>query len=354
VRQLSSHLRERGHQTLIVAPGRHHPEEAEVRIVGRPVRIPYQGTVAPISFSPGSFRRVGEALRSFRPDVVHAHEPLTPSASMLATWRARVPVVATFHAHAERSGLLTAAAPALRPLWRRLRVRIAVSEAAASFVEARFGNGVRIIPNGCDVELFAKAEPAVDLPPGRRLLWVGRLDPQKGFGVAVRAFAELAAELSDLVFVVAGDGRDRGAVGSLPPRVRGRVVMLGAVPHDQLPAYHAAADAFVAPALGQESFGIVLVEAMAAGLPVVASDIPGYREVIRSDVEGLLVRPNDALALASALRRVLTDRELADRLGHAGRARAELFRWPVVVEQIESAYGDALGWPAGLLPANRG
>jgi phosphatidylinositol alpha-mannosyltransferase len=130
--------------------------------------------------------------------------------------------------------------------------------------------------------------------------------------------------------------------------------MLGAVPHDQLPAYHAAADAFVAPALGQESFGIVLVEAMAAGLPVVASDIPGYREVIRSDVEGLLVRPNDAPALTSALRRVLTDPELADRLGHAGRARAELFRWPVVVEQIESAYGDALGWPAGLLPANRG
>jgi phosphatidylinositol alpha-mannosyltransferase len=345
VRQLSGHLRERGHETLIVAPGRERSAEAGVRVVGRPVRIPYQGTVAPISFAPGSFRRVGEALRSFRPDVVHAHEPLTPSVSMFATWRARVPVVGTFHAYAERSGLLTAAAPALRPLWRRLRVRIAVSEAAARFVGSRFGDGVRIIPNGCDVELFAKAEPAEDLPPGRRLLWVGRLDPQKGFEVAVLAFAELAAEIPDLVFVVAGDGRDRGAVASLAPGVRGRVVMLGTVPHDHLPGYHAAAEAFVAPALGQESFGIVLVEAMAAGLPIVATDIPGYREVVRPDVEGLLVPPNDSGALAAALRRVLADRELADRLGHAGRARAELFRWPVVVEQIESAYRDALGQP---------
>jgi phosphatidylinositol alpha-mannosyltransferase len=345
VRQLSSHLRERGHETLIVAPGREPSAEPGVRIVGKPVRVPYQGTVAPISFSPGSFRRVGEALRSFRPEVVHAHEPLTPSAAMFATFRARVPVVATFHAHAERSGLLTATAPALRPLWRRLRVRIAVSEAAARFVQNRFGDGLRIIPNGCDTELFAGAEPAEDLPPGRRVLWVGRLDPQKGFGVAVRAFAELAAEVPDVVFVVAGDGRDRNAVASVAPDVRARVVMLGTVPHDHLPRYHAAADAFVAPALGQESFGVVLVEAMAAGLPIVATDISGYREVVRPDVEGLLVPTDDPPAVAAALRRVLTDRELADRLGHAGRARAELFRWPVVVEQIESAYRDALGPP---------
>jgi phosphatidyl-myo-inositol alpha-mannosyltransferase len=343
VRQLAQHLRERGHEALILAPGDEGAPEAGVRIVGPPLRIPYQGTVAPISFSPRSWTRVGEALRSFLPDIVHAHEPLAPSASMFATLMARVPVVATFHAHAERSRLLTVAAPALRTVWRRLRVRIAVSEAAAGFVESRFGHGVRIVPNGCDVDLFAKAEPAEDLPPGRRALWVGRLDPQKGFGVALRAFAVLAAEIPDLVFVVAGDGRDRGLVTSLPPDSRSRVVMLGAVPHERLPRYHAAADAFVAPALGQESFGMVLVEAMAAGLPVVASDIAGYREVIRSDVVGLLVPPNDASALASALRRVLTDGQLAARLAQAGRARAERYRWPVVVDEIESAYREALG-----------
>jgi phosphatidyl-myo-inositol alpha-mannosyltransferase len=351
VRQLSHHLRERGHETLVLAPGASSAEEADVRIVGRPVRIPYQGTVAPILFSAASYRLVGAALRSFGPDVVHAHEPLTPSTSMFATLRAHAPVVATFHAHAERSRLLSAAAPVLRPVWRRLRVRIAVSEAAAGFVEARFGDGVRIVPNGCDVDLFAKAESAGDLPPGRRLLWVGRLDPQKGFGVAVQAFGRLAADFADLVFVVAGDGRDRGAVDGLAPDVRSRVVMLGNVPHERLPRYHASADVFVAPALGQESFGIVLVEAMAAGLPIVASDIPGYREVVRAGVEGLLVPPGDPSALAVGLRRLLTDATLSQALGAAGRKRAERFRWPVVIEQIESAYHDArAGGPFGEEP----
>jgi phosphatidylinositol alpha-mannosyltransferase len=347
VRQLAEHLRSRGHQVVILAPGRSEPHDPGVRIAGAPVRVPYQGTVAPIAFSPASFRRVGEVLRSFGPDVVHAHEPLVPSVAMFAALRAKVPVVATFHAHAERSALLSAAAPVLRPVWRRLRVRMAVSEAAAGFVEARFGDGVRIVPNGCDVELFAGASPAAGLPQGRRLLWVGRLDRQKGFPVAVQAFAQLAEELPDLVLMVAGDGRDRRAADDLPPAVRARVAMLGRVEHGRLPGYHAAADAFVAPALGQESFGIVLVEAMAAGLPVVASDIPGYREVIRAGVDGLLVPPNDPEALAAALSRVLTETSLAERLRRSGRERAGRYDWEVVVEEVEQAYRDAIDARSG-------
>jgi phosphatidyl-myo-inositol alpha-mannosyltransferase len=342
VRQLSEHLVERGHETLILAPGRVSPEDRTVRIVSRPIRVPYQGTVAPISPSPFSLRRVGEVLRPFRPDVVHAHEPLIPSTSLFAVLGARGPVVGTFHAHAERSALLTAAAPVLRRVWRRLDVRIAVSQAAAGFVTSRFGQGVRIVPNGCDVELFEEAVPAEDLPPGRRMLWVGRLDPQKGFPVAVRAFAQLATDLPDLVFVVAGEGRDRDALGGLDSAVRERVVMLGTVPHDRLPRYHSAADVFVAPALGQESFGIVLVEAMAAGVPIVATDIAGYREVVHPDVEGLVVPPDDPPAVAAAVHRVLTDPSLAERLSRAGRARAQRYRWSVVVEEIEAAYREAL------------
>jgi phosphatidylinositol alpha-mannosyltransferase len=342
VAQLASHLRRRGHETLILAPGRTTEADEGVAIVGRPLPIRYQGTVAPIALSPKAIRRVRATLRSFRPDVVHAHEPLTPSISMFATLAAQVPVVATFHAHAERSRLLTVAAPILRPVWRRLSVRLAVSDAAARFVGARFEGDIRIIPNGVDVDAFAGAHPADGLPPGRRMLWVGRLDPQKGFPVAVMAFGVLAPDFPELSFVVAGDGRDRGAAGSLAVQARRRLVMLGAVPNDVLPLYHAAADVFVAPALGQESFGIVLVEAMAAGVPVVASDIAGYREVVRPDVDGLLVRPGDAQALAMAVRRVLTDPPLAERLVAAGKARAERYAWPAVADQIEDAYSEAI------------
>jgi phosphatidyl-myo-inositol alpha-mannosyltransferase len=348
VGQLADHLRKRGHEVLVLAPG--HGSEVRgggaahpsVRLVGRAVRVPFQGTVAPICFSAHSARLIRSALRSFRPDLVHAHEPFSPSTAMLATLWSRSPVVATFHAFSERSVLYSVAAPFLRPVWRRIRVGIAVSEAAATFVAARFRDSLRVIPNGCDLELFAGGRPREDLPPGHRILWVGRLDEQKGFPVAVRAFAALAAEFPDLIFVVVGEGRDRGAVSALAPEIRRRALLAGSVPHPDLPGYFAGADAFVAPALGQESFGIVLVEAMAAGVPVVASDIPGYQEVIRRDVDGLLVPPKDPDALARAVRRVLTDPALAARLREGGRARAERFRWDVVIEEIEAAYQDAL------------
>lgn len=345
VGQLAEHLQKRGHEVLVLAPGRVAPAQPWVRIVGRPLRVPYQGTVAPICFSLHSARVIGSALSSFAPDLVHVHEPMSPSTAMLATIRSRSPVVGTFHAFTERSALYSAAAPFLRPVWAKLRVRIAVSEAAARFVGSRFRNGIRVIPNGCDVDLFAEARPREGLPAGRRMLWVGRLDEQKGFPVAVRAFAQLAADLPDLTFLVVGEGRDRSAVSMLDPDVRRRVVLAGSIPHPDLPAYVAGADVFMAPALGQESFGIVLVEAMAAGVPVVASDIPGYREVVRKDVDGILVPPRDPDALADGVRRVLTDPALAARLREAGRARAERLRWGRVVEEILASYTDAAGEP---------
>ena len=340
---LATRLIERGHDVLVLAPGREPPAEDFVRIVGTPIRIPYQGTVAPICPWPWSAWRVRNARTAFRPDVVHAHEPLIPSTSMYATLGSSAPTVATFHAHAERSRLLDVAAPTLRLVWRRIAIPVAVSEAAAAFVGARFAGPVRVIPNGVDVELFGDAEPPADLPEGRRVLWVGRLDPQKGFPIALRAFARLAEDLPDVSFVVAGDGPEHGAVEMLPSELRARVTMLGSVPHDELPKYHAAADAFIAPALGQESFGMVLIEAMAAGVPVVASDIAGYREVVRDGIEGSLVPPGDAEGLAAALRPILTDTEFAERLRAAGRARALEFSWAHVVDRIEAVYKEAVG-----------
>ncbi|HET8526759.1 MAG TPA: glycosyltransferase family 4 protein [Actinomycetota bacterium] len=343
VHDLAQALEARDHQTLIVAPGAEPSPNGHVRIVGRPVRLPYRGTVAPISFSPRSWRGVRAALESFGPDIVHVHEPFTPSTSMLAVLAATVPVVATFHAWLDRSRLMELSAPVLRQIDRRIDAAIAVSEAAASFARHVRRGSIEIVPNGVDVARFARpTDPLEGLPTGRRILWVGRLDPQKGFGVMVDAFARLARELDDVYLLVAGEGRDRVALRSLARRARNRVVPFGAVPNDQLPPYHAAADVFCSPAVGQESFGLTLVEAMAAGVPVVATDIPGYREVVRNGVDGLLVRPNDPEALAGAIRRVLSEPELASALAAAGRARAAEFAWDAVVPRLEAVYGRAL------------
>ena len=194
-----------------------------------------------------------------------------------------------------------------------------MSAPAAAFARARIGGRYEIVPNGTDVSRFADAA-AADLGPGRKLLFVGRLDLRKGFPVALAAFARLGASREDLRLIVVGDGPERSAVEGLPAGIRTRVEMLGAVANEALPTYHAACDVYVGPALGGESFGMVLVEAMAAGLPVVASAIEGYREVVRDGVDGLLVPPRDPVALSDAVARILDDEVLAARLRAAGRA----------------------------------
>lgn len=349
VRELAARLIERGHVVTVLAPVRGNEAEAFVRPVGRPVDIPYNASNAPIDPRPWVIRQIRDELRRFGPDLLHAHEPLTPSTSLWAVLAASVPLVATFHSGAERSRLYDVAAPLLRRIARRIAVRIAVSDAAAAFAGARIGGAFEIVPNGVDVQRFAGAEPA-DLGVGTKLLFVGRLDERKGFPTAVRTFARLAAERPDLRLVVAGEGPDREALAGLGPELSDRVIMLGSVPNVDLPPFHAACDAYLGPAVGGESFGVVLVEAMSAGLPVIASDIAGYREVVRNGLDGLLVPPRDPAAMAAAVDRVLSDENLADRLRNAGLERARGFDWSVVASRLEGIYERAAG---GLSPSIR-
>jgi phosphatidylinositol alpha-mannosyltransferase len=347
VRQLSTHLRRRGHTVRVLAPGLPPFRRGDVRIVGRPGAVRFNGSVPEISFTPTSARAVREFLREFRPDVIHVHEPLCPSTSMLATWYANAPLVATFHAnfpHDVWSGrIYSIVAPLLQPTFRKLDRRLAVSNAARHTVASRMGDAnFEIVPNGSNVDVFATAEPA-PLPEGRKLLFVGRLERRKGFPVALQAFASLADAYPDLRLVVVGDGPDREAVETFPAALRARVHMMGKVSDDALPTFHRASDIFVSPATGSESFGIVLVEAMAAGLPVVASDIPGYRDVARHEVEGLLVTPTNPEALAVGVRRLLEDPALAAALGARGAQRARAFAWESIVDRLEEIYGDLAG-----------
>jgi phosphatidylinositol alpha-mannosyltransferase len=302
--------------------------------------------VARIAFGPQIAGAVGRALREFKPDVIHVHEPLVPSVSMHVVLRANAPVVATFHSNVgrERTSSLwfQLAVPMIRPVWNKLAKRIAVSEAARQSVCSRMGDGnLRIVPNGVDVSRFAGAAAAA-VPPGRHLLFVGRLEERKGFPVAVSAFADLARLYPDLRLLVIGDGAERTAVDRLEPDVRARVEMLGRVDDDRLASYLKAADVYIGPALGGESFGIVLAEAMAAGKPIVASDIDGYRDVARDGLEALLVSPGDAAALVAAVQEVLNDRRLAQALGEAGSRRAHEFDWDVVSQRVLGIYEEVL------------
>jgi phosphatidylinositol alpha-mannosyltransferase len=342
VRELAERLRARDHDVVVLAPTREPPMQPWVVPVGSPIDIRYNDSNAPIDPRPWSRRVVRHALATFGPDVVHAHQPMAPSTGLWATLEARAPVVGTFHSGATRARLYDLAAPLLRRAAVRLSVRIAVSERAAEFERRRIGGEFRVIPNGIDVARFADAEPADLGGPGRKLLFVGRLDERKGFPVAIDAFERLAADRPDLHLVVVGDGPERDAVDRLPTLLRARVTMLGAVPNEELPPIHAACDLYLGPSTGGESFGIVLIEAMAAGLPVVASDTPGYDEVITDEHEGLLVRPRDPVALAAAAARVLDDADLAATLRTAGPERARAFDWSTTVGRIEDAYRDAL------------
>jgi len=341
IRELAEHLQERGHEVAVLAPTREPPLQQWVVPVGSPVDIRYNDSNAPIDPRPWSRRMVRRALATFGPDVVHAHQPMAPSTGLWATLEARAPVVGTFHSGATRARLYDLAAPLLRRAAARLAVRIAVSDRAADFERQRIGGDFRVIPNGIQVARFADARPA-DLGPGRKLLFVGRLDERKGFPIAIAAFVLLAADRPDLHLVVVGDGPERDTVDRLPTLLRARVTMLGAVANEELPPIHAACDLYLGPATGGESFGIVLVEAMAAGLPVVASDAPGYDEVVTDETQGLLVPPRDPAALAAAASRVLDDVDLAKRLRTAGADRARGFDWSTTVGRIEEAYRDAL------------
>lgn len=347
VRELAAHLRARGHEARVLAPGRRRGRRDDAWIVGRAVPVRGNGSIARISFGPQVGRAVTRALREARPDVIHVHEPLVPSVAMHAVLAANAPVVATFHSNVgrERVGSVwfQLAVPLVRPVWNKLARRIAVSEAARHSVCSRMGEGdIVIIPNGVDVRRFASATPA-PLGEGRHLVFVGRLEERKGFPVAVKAFARLAASHPDVRLVVIGDGSQRDAIDLLPPEARSRVVMLGRVDDARLASCLRAADIYLGPALGGESFGIVLAEAMAAGLPIVASDISGYRDVARDGREALLVPPGDPAALAAAVERLLADPALAKSLGDAGTVRARDFDWESVTERIEAVYRDVAG-----------
>ena len=337
VANLATALRARGHEVRIVAPDA--AEVPGVTSVGRSIPIPYNGSIARLAFGPRVAMRVRVAIRRYRPDVIHVHEPFAPSVGLVTLLATRLPVVATFHASAPRSRAYRVASPALRPLYRRLAGRIAVSEEARRTVETALGNGLRVIPNGVDRSLFSSLPD----PEGSAVLFIGRFEPRKGARVLIDAFPMLKEKHPAASLILVGEGSERRACeAAVPEEFRDDVTFVGRVEPWELAQSMGHAAIVCVPSLGGESFGIVLLEGMAAGRPVVASNIPGYAAVLRDGVDGVLVAPGDPPALADALGRLLSDPERGRAMGAAGRERSRRYDWPVVAGEIEEVYAGAV------------
>ncbi|HET7568828.1 MAG TPA: glycosyltransferase family 4 protein [Gaiellaceae bacterium] len=317
---LAGALRAAGVDAEILAPA--DGPAPGVLALGRSVPIPSNGSVQRVALSPAAARRTARAVRERGYDVLHLHEPFLPAACLTALLAARTPVVATFHMY--RRALLWYAvfAPVVRGAARRIDACLAVSPAAAGYARRGTGREVELVPNGID---HAALSALPRSGSGRRILFVGRDEPRKGLPVLLEAFTQLDAEL---VLVGPSNRLLQGRSG---------VRALGRVSDDELRRELAAADVLAAPSLGGESFGIVLAEAMAAGIPVVASDIPGYREVLPPEA-GRLVPPGDPAALAAALRELLADAGRRARMGDAGRAESARYAWPRVAERTLAVY----------------
>jgi phosphatidylinositol alpha-mannosyltransferase len=335
---LARALRARGIDARIVAPCDGPPPEPGITTVGFSTRVPSNGSVAPIATGRAVARRTIEALRTFRPDVLHLHEPLSPGPNHAALVGTTIPAVGTFHsARTGRNGWYETFRPGLKPMMRRLAISTAVSEEAKRQVTLTFGGECEILPNGVEVPTFAHGPVSPSTAPA--IVFVGRHEQRKGLAVLLDAFAGLER---DAELWVIGDGPEGSTL-----RARGvrRVQWLGRVTEEEKQARLRGATIACFPALEGESFGVVLLEAMAAGTAVVASDIDGYRTVARSGREALLVPPGDTDALRAALRALLDDPARRARLVAEGERRADEFSMEHLAERFLPLYERAIAAP---------
>ncbi len=345
IRDLAEHLLGMGHHVSVLAPSDEDTELPPYMVsAGRAMPLPYNGSVARISFGPLASSRVKRWLAEGDFDVLHVHEPSSPSLSMLAMWAATGPIVATFHTSNPRSRAMLAAYPLLRPGFEKLSARIAVSEDARRTVVDHLGGDAVVIPNGVFVDRFAAALPrpeweGTDQRP--TLAFLGRLDePRKGLQVLTAALSEILRSYpgARLLVLGRGDAAEALEVVADDRAACSAIELLGALEDDAKASLLRSVDAYVGPHTGGESFGIVLVEAMSAGAPVIASDLGAFRRVLEDGELGLLVRTGDAAELASGIVSLLDDRTEARARADRASVAVRRYDWSRVAAQILDVY----------------
>ena len=334
-----------GHEVSVLAPADEDSDLPPYVVpAGRSLPLPYNGSVARIAFGPVSTARVRRWLARGKFDVLHVHEPMTLSLSLLAVLSARGPVVATFHTAMTRSRALAAAQGMLQLVSEKITARIAVSELARKTQVEHLGGGAVEIPNGVAVAKFAHAEALPGWPgDGGTLGFLGRFtEPRKGFGLLASAFAALASERPGLRLLVAGPGAADELRAAIPAALRDRVTFLGLVSEPDKARMLRSVDVYVAPNTGGESFGMILTEAMAAGAAIAASDLDAFRRVLDGGRAGALFPTGDAAALTRVLGELLDDPARRAALAATAATAVQAFDWPSVARRVLEVYATAI------------
>ncbi|MCW2548554.1 MAG: Phosphatidylinositol alpha-mannosyltransferase [Mycobacterium sp.] len=341
VRDLAETLLRLGHEVSVITPVDDEETLPSYAVsAGKAMSVPYNGSVTRILMGPVSAARVRRWVREGEFDVVHAHEPTAPSVSLLACMMASGPLVATYHTSNPRSRILTALQGALQPSLEKVWANIAVSEAARRTIVEHLGVDAVLVPNGVNVAAFKDATPLPELEsPDPTIVFVGRIDePRKGLAVLLEALPLIARSIPDVRVLVAGPGDVEEVAETLTPLARKHVHLLGLISNADKPRVFRTADVYVAPNTGQESFGIVLLEAMAAHTPVVASDIDAFRRVLDDGQAGRLFANEDPASLAKVLIEVLGSETERARLAEAGWNAVQQYDWATVATEIVQVY----------------
>jgi phosphatidylinositol alpha-mannosyltransferase len=345
IMDLAEALLELGHEVSVLAPADDDAElPAYVVSAGRAVPLPYNGSVARISFGPLSTARVRRWLKQGEFDVLHVHEPLSPSLSFLAVLSARGPVVATFHTAMTRSRALAGLQNFLQPALEKITARIAVSELARKVQVEHLGGGAVEIPNGVAVRKFASAAPLPGWPgEGGALGFLGRFtEPRKGFPLLRTAYVSLARQRPGLRLLVAGPGDRADLYDDIPADLHDRVEFLGLVSEPDKARMLRSVDVYVAPNTGGESFGMILTEAMAAGATIAASDLDAFRRVLDGGRAGALFPNGDQESLTRMLGELLDDPARRAELASCARLAVGAFDWPSVANRVLEVYATAI------------
>jgi phosphatidylinositol alpha-mannosyltransferase len=349
---LGEHFTRMGHEVHYILPSSRPKKPASnrnVTFIGRPFPLHASGSIVRSPLSPRLFftKRIPEVLERGNFDIVHLHEPLFPPLTTGCLSCSRAVNIGTFHASRPKSWGYWIGRPILNRWAKKLDGRIAVSPPARDFINRYFPGEYTIIPNGIDVERFAApSKPIEELKDGKiNILFVGRMEQRKGFGHLLNAYVHIKRKNPNTRLIVVGPPGWAQRRYKTVVKMSGLrdVVFVGYVSNSELPRYYHTADIFCAPAIGLESFGIVLLEAMAASKAIVASDIGGYASVVNRDVDGLLVKPGNAKAITGAIDRLIQDPALRQRLGANGREKAEEYHWDKVAHRVMAYYEEVMG-----------